>query len=339
MDKFKTITDRINRKPKSTYNILSFPTHEGYQTLLSKTGHNFILLDRGGESKSWDSRYRKVPENCSIVNNCYDDFELDFVLSNERFGQLQFALELSMHYRLPIIHLEHVEPQKDRWDDSQFESMKSIYGHFNVFITEHNKKSWESQDGIVVPHGIDSETFNGWSYPKNKKKYVLYVVNQLEGRDYFCGYSEWVQIKERVQSVRPDVEFVLVGDNPGISTTISDEQELNSVFANSLCYLNTTRLSPVPMSLLEAMSCGCPVITTANQEVPRIINGKNGIASNDVDILVESIVKAYDNQKWAESLGANARKTIKEDFSLNSFVNNWNNIFDQAYNMNVGKYL
>jgi glycosyltransferase involved in cell wall biosynthesis len=206
-----------------------------------------------------------------------------------------------------------------------------------VFITEHNKGSWNSENGIVVPHGIDMELFSGWEYPsKNNKLYVLYIVNQLEARDYFCGYTEWTKVREKVESQYPDIEFVLVGDNPGLSSPISNEKELSNIIKNCLCYINTTRLSPLPMSLLEAMSCGCPVVSTANQQVPQLINGENGISTNDLDVMASSIIKIYKDRLWAESLGKNARKTIKEKYSLSKFISSWNKIFKQAYDLNLG---
>ena len=163
------------------------------------------------------------------------------------------------------------------------------------------------------------------------------MVNQLEARDYFCGYSEWMKVQEIVKSKREGIKFRLVGDNPGLSKPVSSETELNDIMKNCLCYVNTTRLSPLPMSLLEGMSCGCPVVSTANQQVPELLSGGVGISSNDLNVLADSIIRIYDDRKWAEGLGRNSRKKIEEEYGLQHFINKWNNAFDEAYNINVGK--
>ena len=62
-------------------------------------------------------------------------------------------------------------------------------------------------------------------------------------------------------------------------------------------YLNTTTLSPIPMSLLEAMSCGCAIVSTSTCMIPEVIdNGKNGYISNDEELkmYVQTILKDQD---------------------------------------------
>ena len=337
MDNIRILASKINRPPKKDkYKILTFPTHEGYQTLLDKTGHTFYMLSLEGR-KMWETKYRPVPENHEIIPTIYDELsDIDFILSHERFGQLQTALDISQQSRLPIVHMEHIEPQDDRWTKEQGDSLRGITGDINVFITQHNMGTWGFSDiGQVVPHGIDTETFSGWT--GSNKKYVLYSVNRLEERDYFCGHKQWQEVKSIVQSQMPDVEFRLVGDNPGISRPISDVKELVSQYNNCSCYINTSQLSPIPMTVLEAMSCGCPVVSSSKQEIPKVLDGSNGFCSNNTKEMADKILEVLTDKNLASSMGAAARKTVEDRFSLDTFVSNWNDVFDTAYNMRLGK--
>ena len=337
MDNIRIIASNINRKKdRKKYKILTFPTHEGYQTILDKTGHQFYMLALPGR-KVWETKYRPIPENHEQIPLVYDELsDVDFILSHERFGQLQTAIEISQRTRLPILHMEHIEPQMDRWNDDQFEELKSISGDINVFITNHNRGSWGFDDsGVVIPHGIDTNIFSGWT--GSDKQYVLYSVNQLEERDYFCGHKQWLEVKEKVQKEMPNVEFRLVGNNPGISRAISDVNELVKQYNECSCYINTSQLSPIPMTLMEAMSCGCPVVSSAKQEIPRVINGSNGFCSNDTSEMSNKIIEILKNKDLAASMGAAAADTIRTNFSLESFLENWNRMFDLAYNIRFGK--
>ena len=341
MDNIRIIASKINRpKKKDKYNILTFPTHEGYQTLLDKTGHNFYMLNLAG-GKRWETAYRDVPPNHEIIDSIYDELsDIDFILSHERFSQLQTAREISQKCRLPILHMEHVEPQDDRWDAATAQNLRSIMGDVNVFITEHNKKSWNIDcDGIVIPHGIDTETFKGpWTGHENNKKYVLYTVNLLKERDYFCGHKVWERVKNLVQSAMPEVEFKLIGNNPGVSSPVSDPESLSEFYRRCACYINTSQLSPVPMTVMEAMSCGCPVVSTAKQEIPKIIdNGKNGFCSNSEEEMASEIIKIITDKEYAIALGNQARQTIIDRFSCDSFIENWNKVFDLAYEKCFGR--
>ncbi len=300
MDNIRSILSKINRpENKKIYKILTFPTHEGYQTLLDKTGHIFYMMNIPNK-KVWETKYRPVPANHEIVPFIYDEMsDIDFILSHERFGQLQLAMDISRQTRIPILHMEHVEPQDDRWTEQQQAEMRSVKGDMNVFITNHNKGSWGySGDGVVIPHGVDTDVFQGWhgeGYPDESGKYVLYTVNQLAGRDYFCGHEIWKNVRDTVNDIDPSIEFKLVGDNPGVSYPISDIRELAKYYNGCSCYLNTSQLSPFPMTLLEAMSCGCPVVSSSKQEIPSVLNGKNGFCSNNIEDMASEILDIVKN--------------------------------------------
>ena len=91
-------------------------------------------------------------------------------------------------------------------------------------------------------------------------------------------------------------------------------------------------LSPIPMSLLEAMACGCAVVSTATCMIPDIIkNGENGFISNDEEELKGMINTLQQDSDLRTKMGKNAQETIKKVFSENNFINNWNEVFKQVY--------
>jgi glycosyltransferase involved in cell wall biosynthesis len=340
MNPLKYAVQKVNADVEDRpLNILCFPTHEGYQSLLDKTGHNFILLERPG-AKVWETKYREIPENhIPIGNQLINFWDIDLVLSQDRFGQLQYARELSKQGRVPIVHVEHIEPQLDRWTKEHFREMQALRGDRHVYITEHNMVKWQtSHDGKsqfspwndrVIPHGIDSSVFKGWQ-PKDASNggYVLYVVNYLKDRDYFCGYKQWDAVRQLVQAQLPNIEFRLVGDNPGLGSPVNDPEELAEQYRGCLAYINTSQLSPIPMSLMEAMCSGCPIITSEKQEIPKVVkHGINGYMTNSVEDMANHILHAIKTQQEAAMLGEQARLTIKQQFGMQQFIDNWNEVF------------
>lgn len=331
MNPLKILANKINRpKQKQKYDILTFSTHEAYQEALARTGHNFYLIELEG-FKKWNESFRKLPSNCSIIKS-FDKIpsSIDFILSQERYTQIQNAKNFANALRLPIVHLDHVEPISN----PALMEMKAITADVNVCITEHNKNTWGNEKAHVIRHGIDTEVFSGWA--PNKSKRVVYIVNYLKDRDFFCGYSEWLEVKNLVAKMDPEIEFILIGDNPGVSKTISNPVDLCSALNSCACYINTSKFSPVPMSLLEAMSCGMPIVSTRYQEVAKILDETNSMSSNDTRFLADSIVNICNNNETYSSLGQEARKFIINNHSMESFVRNWNDIFDRAYNNRLG---
>ena len=102
-------------------------------------------------------------------------------------------------------------------------------------------------------------------------------------------------------------------------------------YQNSRIFLNTSSISPVPTALLEAMSCGCAVVSTATCMIPEIIkNEENGFISNDPDKLKHYLVDLLNDEDLAKEMGRKARETILEHFSLESFTKRWNRVLGMA---------
>jgi glycosyltransferase involved in cell wall biosynthesis len=83
--------------------------------------------------------------------------------------------------------------------------------------------------------------------------------------------------------------------------------------------------------MLEAMACGCAVVSTATCDIPNIIkHGENGLLSNDETELKHFIRELLADEDKAKELGYNARQTIKERFNTHRFVNEWNEVFNRV---------
>jgi len=311
---------------KSKYNILTFDTHERYQTQLAKTGHSFYSFQQKG-GKKWNETFAKKPTNYYSLpeNTIINGIDFDFILSQSKFGQFQITQQINNVLRLPIVSLEHTLPVAN-WPKSQLDSFSGMQGDFNVFISEFSAKAWQVPGhNDIIHHSVDTNVFSPDTTGKEKSPTVLSVVNGFAERDYCCNYSGWQRISNGLNTR-------LVGDNPGLSEAAKTIEDLVHEYQSCHVFLNTSTLSPIPTSLLEAMSCGCAVVSTATCMIPEIIqNGVNGFISND-----ESELRGYINTLLADEdlrkkMGACARNTILTKFSEQEFINNWNNIFNQAY--------
>jgi glycosyltransferase involved in cell wall biosynthesis len=178
-------------------------------------------------------------------------------------------------------------------------------------------------NGNVIHHGIDSNTFKPTDIAKNDT--ILTVANDFVNRDYCLNYNGWKRITSGLNTK-------LVGDTEGLSKAAESVDELVKEYNSCGVYLNTSTLSPIPTSLLEAMSCGCAVVSTATCMIPEIIqNGYNGYISNNESELRHYTKLILEDESLRKELGNNARKTIIEKFSEQNFVNQWNTLFDKIY--------
>lgn len=327
-----SILRKVNRTDKK-YNILTGCTHESYETNLAKTGHNFYAYQHPS-FKFWNESFRSIPDNYYILNKDLKeeqipiDLQFDFVLSQNKFGQFQVLSQLAKRLHLPIISIEHTLPP-EFWNRDVFENAKNMKGDINLFISEYSANKWgfkvNNLDTKVVHHGIDTGVFV--DRKEQRENVLLSVVNDWINRDYFCGFRLW-------QDVTKDLPVAVYGSTPGLSRATSSIDELVDIHNKANIFLNTSLVSPIPMALLEAMSSGCCPVTTATCMIPEIIeHGKNGLMSNNPNELREFCIKLLNEPEYARELGENARKTIEERFSLFAFINKWNSIFDEAYNI------
>jgi glycosyltransferase involved in cell wall biosynthesis len=327
-----SITRAATRRPDEPLNVLTFPTHEAYESGLAKTGHSFYAVRAKG-IKDWNRAYRPVPANYTLLNpsrgdkQVPPDVDFDLVLSQNKFGQFHIAEQFARKLHLPLVSLEHTLPVPS-WNQSQRESLRQMRGHLNLFISEYSIREWgwDPKDPTVrvIHHGIDTETFSPNDMMCDRKPHLLSVVNDWVNRDWCCGFKLW-------QEVSKDLPVTVVGATPGLSEPAKSVHDLVMKYRSSSVFLNTSLISPVPTALMEAMSCGCAVVSTATCMIPSIIeNGVNGFISNDPAELRAYCQHLLRDVDLAASMGAAARQTIIDRFSQEKFVANWDSLLREA---------
>ena len=221
--------------------------------------------------------------------------------------------------------LEHTLPVP-YWDEDVKHRTRHMRGDINVFISNYSIDDWQwepKNDTMVITHGVDSKLFCT-DNSIEKENRILSVVNDWINRDWCCGFGIW-------QRVSQGLPIHVVGDTPGLSEVAESTEDLVKEYQSSRIFLNTSTISPVPTALLEAMACGCAVVTTATCMIPEIVeNGVNGFISNDEAELQQYLVDLLNDEDLAKSMGEAARKTIVDNFSQENFVSKWDSLFHRA---------
>ncbi len=317
----------IMRKPGDKLNILTFATHERYEENLCKTGHNFYSLRDGG--KEWDVTYAPVPDNYNIVDSVPSSIDIDIVLSHTSCQRIQIAHDILSgtvgqfkKITVPILRHCHVLPDIRLNTEEEVAVYAGIPVDKNSFISDFNRSAWgfSNETASVIKHGVDTEFW----HPSNTTRtpICLSVVNHFPDRDWCCGFNLW----QKVTNLLPKT---VIGQclYPTFSQPARDKQELRLAYQQAGLFLNTSIHSPVPTVMLEAMACGCPVVSTKTCMIPEIIeHGVNGFISNDPQELEGYCRKILNDSELASKMGTAARKTIEENYNLSTFVENWNNL-------------
>ena len=158
--------------------------------------------------------------------------------------------------------------------------------------------------------------------------------------------SDLVYAMAIITKEEPNAKLTLVGDGPD---RISVERLVDSLKLRRNVTLtgfrsdipNLMRCADIgvlcsetesaPLTLLEGMSTGLPMISTKVGGVPEIIqDGKNGllVSSKHPEELAEAILHLYKDQKLRRKLGENARKTVLEKYTAEKVVNQYLETFE-----------
>ncbi len=200
-----------------------------------------------------------------------------------------------------------------------------------------------------IPNGIDIIRFspvdeNTKSLLRKKlnippKKLVFLYTGRLTK---IKGLELLLRVWKRLIQEEKDLHLILVG--PGENQFLSCEYELKQ-FVNkhnldsvtftgavenvceylqcSDCFVLPSESEGLPISLLEAMSCGLPCIATSVGGIPDLIeNGKNGklVKVGDEEGIYNAIVELIRNMELARVMGEKGRKTLVERFSIDSIA-------------------
>lgn len=198
------ILRQATRTLEEPLNILTFCTHERYETGLAMTGHNFYAYRAQG-IKDWNNNYGKCPQNYTLLDPNLKQgqiptwIEFDLILSQNKFGQFQLAYPLAQKMNLPIVSLEHTLPMP-QWTPQMREQLGNMRGKMNVFISEYSlgRWNWHSRNGdtTIIHHMVDTDVFTPIdpTHPQQledwekqfepRKSHILSVVNDWVNRDW-----------------------------------------------------------------------------------------------------------------------------------------------------------
>ncbi len=324
---FSSIFKAVNKNGNisTPLNILCINEDEIFQYNLAKTNHNFYYLQPPKTNK-WNTNIRPKPGNCYFLrgNGLQDqlkqDVQFDLILCQNKFSQFGLLMEISKQISCPVILAEN-NLSEPGMNPHHVEAASNQEYNFQVFNSSFLANSWgfdeDEEDISINPYGIDTEYFNN-----RDKKYetVCGVLNPDEKLKHITGIDIFNAIAKDF-----DVDTANINDNYAA--------KLN-MYQTCGVFLNTSKWIACPVYLLEAMSVGCPVITTNNTVLSSIVcNGVNGYITNDVDEMKTHLTTILNDNDLANTLGKNARQTIVEMFDMGKFVKKWNNIF----NTSVGK--
>lgn len=172
------------------------------------------------------------------------------------------------------------------------------------------------------------------------KKFGSKTILSVGRLAYQKGFERIPALAERIFAKFPDWKWIIVGDGEKREeiTAETEKRKLQNnlilagvknpfnYYPNAEFLVAVSRYEGMPLVLLEALSCQCPVISFDCPHGPADIvkNDENGylIEAENFDALEKAILNMMSNPEICSKLSAQADKSIR-DFSVEKFVNSW----------------
>ncbi|HMP67650.1 MAG TPA: glycosyltransferase family 4 protein [Candidatus Paceibacterota bacterium] len=293
-----------------------------YASPKSKTDANLISIDFATEDSK--KTEQKKYEQWALLSSCYKNAKLDkYDLIHTHFNVMSaFFADLVSTPTLISIH----SPIED-W-------MRPIlrhYKHLNYVSFSHSQRESMKELNWVanIYHGVDTEIFK---YNKTPEDYVLFIgritgekgpheaiVSAIEaGTNILVAGASYETENYWHQKIAPYIN----GTSVKYLGDVSFDKKI-PLFQNAKAVLFPTQCEEAfGYVMIEAMSCGTPVIAYGNGSVPEIVkDGVTGYIVNSVPEMVKAIKKIdkIDRTK--------VRKRAEMFFSAKQMVDNYETVY------------
>jgi len=264
-----------------------------------------------------------------------------------------FALRGS---KVPLISTCHT------WYDNDL--MVTLYGAADRYILRHFARviavSEEVKQQLLAAHvapakvqiirnGIDLRSFDeAYSQRAQKQADDSPTVGFVGRLSREKGVDIFLRAATLVLAELPATKFAVIGDGPdrdalaalakelGIEESLSmpgRRSDMPQVYALLDMLVSASRQEGLPMTILEAMASGLPVVATMVGELPSIIvNGVSGVlvAPEDPEALAEAIKSLLHDPERRRAMSDAARRRIEEEFSATRMAKEYLEIYEEA---------
>jgi len=309
--------------------ILTWHVHGSYlYYLVQEDRHDYILPMKPGRPVGYGARSGTLswPENVHEVHaEDVHRLQFDAVLfqSRRNYREDQFEILSEGQRRLPRIYLEH-DPPREHPTDTRHPAADDE-GTLIAHVTAFNHLMWDNGAAAsrVIEHGVTLPA--GAKYTGDLAR-GLAIVNGLPSRGRRLG----LDIFERV---RKEVPIDLVGmESEQIGGLGEIPHHSLATFAGQYRFLfNPIRYTSLGLAVCEAMLLGMPVVGLATTEMSTVIkSGVSGYIDTDPEALIPHMQRLLANRDEAIRIGAAAREVASRRFSVQRFLDDWDEAWTEA---------
>jgi glycosyltransferase involved in cell wall biosynthesis len=248
------------------------------------------------------------------------------------------------------------------WPDSIGRLNRRLTGLTDAFVAvadEHARHLIEVEhlpaDRVrMIPNGVDVEVFSPLPVDETFLRElglrpgdpIVSIVAALRPEK---NHAMFLRAAVIVRRSVPTARFLIVGDGPERAEleTLAAQLDLTDavyflgcrgdvpkILSASDVFALTSHVEASPVSILEAMACGCPVVSTRVGSVAESVrDGETGylVEPDDTDAMASRLVEILGDRELTRRLGRAGRQHVRATSSLEQMVAGYEAMFDELY--------
>lgn len=192
----------------------------------------------------------------------------------------------------------------------------------------------------VIPNGVDLPRFGSARRPAPGRIVMVGRLAPPKRQDLA------IDAVLRLRTVHPEAELQLVGDGPGRAAieALADDaggavrllgtrEDIPELLAEAAVVLLASDYEGAPLSILEAMAAGAPVVASRVAGIPElVVDGVTGILvePGDSGALADAIDSLLRDPERAEALGRAGRERAQTHYSRDTMIRALTALYDAA---------
>ncbi len=255
-----------------------------------------------------------------------------------------------------IITHEHGKTLWKRWYHRLFERLALARTDMRIVVSRDIMQLRALREGtpasklVLIENAVDPRPFEIAQSRRAQVRQKLgldgYFVIGTVGRliEAKC-YDKLLQVAANVYDANQSVRFLIIGDGPlskrlrqlakelkvgGVVKFLGQRDDIPDLLSAIDLYVITSQREGLPVSLIEAMMAGKPIVATAVGGIPEAISsGKDGILIEPArtEQMHETILKLIESPDERERLGANAKEKALRKYSPESVLAKIENLY------------
>ena len=291
------------------------------------------------------------------IGRAVDDFNPDIVHCHSTVAG--FWARLCIKNRIPTIFTAHgwaftegvsfLRKNLIVWA----EKLAAKYCSKIICVSEYDKQL--ALKYKIVPEGKIITIHNGVEIDKakslkrkaqnnNSKCKIVFVGRLAEPKDPILLIKTYNELTEEVKA-KSEVLIVGEGEKRKELEKFIKENKLNEkvklfgslsrekvfeILRESNIFVLTSNYEGFPITILEAMSCGLPIIASNVGGIREIVVSETGYLVNKLDIeaFKKALTELIENPELRERMGENARKKVEDNFSLEKMLRETEKVYN-----------